>query len=56
MMAHVHQDNHFVALIVPDNADVHVDAALEKVRGALDPFGAQRRLGGVLRQEFQSVF
>ena len=55
-MPYVHHDNHFIAFVILDNADVHVDAALEKVRGALDPFGAQRRLGGVLRQEFQSVF
>ena len=45
-----------VALIVPDNADVHVDAALEKICGALNPLGAKRRVEGVLRQKFQFVF
>jgi hypothetical protein len=55
-MAHIYQDNHFVTFIIPDNADVHVDAALEQVCGALDPLGAQRRVGRILRQEFQLIF
>lgn len=55
-MAHIYQNNHFVALIVPDNADVHVDAALEQVCGALNPLGTQRRMGRILRQEFQFIF
>ena len=42
--------------IIPDNADVHVDAALEQVCGALNPLGAQRRVGRILRQEFQFIF
>ena len=55
-MPYVYQDNHFIAFIIPDNADVHVDAALEKVRGALNPLGTQRRMGRILRQEFQFIF
>ena len=55
-MAHIYQDNHFVAFIIPDNADVHVDAALEQVCGALNPLGTQRRMGRILRQEFQFIF
>ena len=46
-MPHINEDNQFVAFIVPDNADVHVDAALKKVFGSLDAFGPQRRVHGV---------
>ena len=55
-MPYVHQDNHFIAFVIPDNADVHVDAALKKVRGSLDTFGAQRRVGRIFGQKFQLVF
>ena len=55
-MPYVHQDNHFIAFVIPDNADIHVDAALEKVRGALDAFGPQRRMGRIFSQKFQLVF
>ena len=55
-MPYVYQDNHFIAFVIPDNADVHVDAALEKVRGALDAFGPQRRMGGIFSQKFQFIF
>ena len=55
-MPYVHQDNHFVAFVIPDNADVHVDAALEKIHGALDAFGPQRRMGRIFSQKFQLVF
>ena len=55
-MPYVHQDNHFVAFVIPDNADVHVDAALKKVRGSLDALGAQRRMGRIFSQKFQLVF
>ena len=40
MVPHIDEDNHFVALIVPDNADVHIDAALKQILGALDALGA----------------
>ena len=55
-MPYVHHDNHFIAFVILDNADVHVDAALEKVRGALDAFGPQRRMGRIFSQKFQLVF
>ena len=55
-MPYVHQDNHFVAFVIPDNADVHVDAALKKIRGSLDAFSAQRRMGRIFGQKFQLVF
>lgn len=55
-MPYVHQDNHFVAFVIPDNADVHVDAALKKVCGPLDAFGPQRRVGRIFGQKFQLVF
>ena len=44
------------AFVIPDNADVHVDAALKKVCGALDALGAQRRVGRIFSQKFQLVF
>ena len=56
MMPYIHQDNHFVTFVIPDNADVHVDAALKKVCGSLDAFGAQRRVGRIFGQKFQLVF
>lgn len=40
MVAHIDEDNHFVSFIIPDNADVHVDAALKQIPGALDALGA----------------
>lgn len=40
MVPHIDEDNHFVALVVPDNADVHVDAALKQIPGILDALGA----------------
>lgn len=55
-MPYVYQDNHFIAFIIPDNADDHVDAALEQVCGALNPLGAERLVGRILRQEFQFIF
>ena len=55
-MPYVHQNNHFVAFVIPDNADVHVDAALKKVRGSLDAFGAQRRMGRIFSQKDQLLF
>lgn len=40
MMSDVNQDNHSVTFIVPDNTDVHVDAALKQISRSLDAFGA----------------
>ena len=54
-MPYVHQDNHFIDFVIPDNADVHVYAALKKIRGSLDAFGAQRRMGRILGQKLQFV-
>ena len=40
MVSNIDEDNHFVAFIVPDNADVHVDAAFKQIPGTLDALGA----------------
>ncbi len=54
-MPHVNEDNQFVAFIVPDNADVHVDTAFKQIFGSLDAFGAQRRMNGVFSKKPQFV-
>lgn len=56
MIPYIHLDNHFITFVIPDNADVHVDAALDKIRGALDAFGAQRRMERIFSQKFQFIF
>ena len=44
MMTYIHQNDHSIAFIKPDNADVHVDAALKEIRGSLNAFCAEGRV------------
>lgn len=55
-MPYIHQNNHFTAFVIPNDADVHVDAALKKILGSLNAFGAQRGMGRIFSQEFQLGF
>ena len=50
-MPHIDQDNQRVPFIVPDDANVHIDAALEQILCALDAFGAERRMHGIFGKE-----
>ncbi|MEZ3504468.1 MAG: hypothetical protein K1W25_13615 [Lachnospiraceae bacterium] len=52
VMPHIYQDNHFVSFVIPDDTDVHVDAALKKVRGTFDAFGEQQRVERIFGQEY----
>lgn len=41
MMPYIYQNNHFVTFVIPDNTDIHVDAALKKICSPLDTFCSQ---------------
>ena len=56
MMPDIHDDDHFVTLIIPDDADIHVDTALKQTRNALDAFGTQGGVQGVFCQQLQFAF
>lgn len=40
MAPHIDEDSHFVALIVSNNANVHVAIAFKQISDALDALGA----------------
>lgn len=56
MVAYVQQKDEDVAFQPPDDADIHVDAALKQVIGSLNALGAQRRMGWILCQKNQLFF
>lgn len=41
MMPHIYHDDHGIALVEPDNTDIHVDTALKKVSYTLDTLCTQ---------------
>ena len=55
-MSHIDPNNHFVAFVIPDNADIHIDAAFKKIFSSLDAFGPQGRVKRVFGRELQLVF
>lgn len=55
MVAYVQQKGEDVAFQPPDDADIHVDAALEKPCTALDAFDAQGWMKRVFGQQAELV-
>lgn len=55
-MTYIRQDIHFIAFIVPNNSNIHVDTAFKKISCTLNSFGAQRRMEWIFGQEFQLAF
>lgn len=55
MVSDIYKDNHFITLIVPYNANVHVDAALEQIHGSFDTFSAEGWMHGILFQQLQFI-
>lgn len=51
MMSYIYQNHHFVTFVIPDNADIHIDAALKKIGSPLDAFGSQGWEGRIFSQE-----
>jgi hypothetical protein len=53
VVADVQKEDQLVAFIVPDDADIHVDAALKQVLGPLDALGAQGWVHGIFGEQLQ---
>ena len=41
-MAYIQEKNYLIPFVIPDYPNVHVDAALKKIRSTLYPFYSQR--------------
>ena len=51
MVPDVNMNNDLITLIIPDNEDVHVDAALKQIPGSLDALGAEGWVHGIFSQK-----
>ena len=51
MMADIDQNDQRIALIKPDDPNIHIDTEFEKISGSLDAFCTQRRVHGILRKK-----
>ena len=56
VVTNVQKNDHSVALIVPDDPDIHIHTAFEKTVGTLYSFGSQGWMKRVFRQENKPVF
>ena len=51
MMPYIYQNNHFITFVIPDNADIHIDAALKKIGSPLDMFCSQGWVERIFSQD-----
>lgn len=56
MMPYIYQNNHFITFVVPDNADIYINATFKKICSPLDTFSSQGWVGRIFSQELQFVF
>lgn len=56
MMTYIYQNNYFVAFVIPDNADIHIDVTLKKICSPLDTLCSKGWVGRVFSQKLQLVF
>jgi hypothetical protein len=55
VMPHVHEDNHYVTFIKPNNTNIHVDVTFKQISRSLYPLCTQGRVHGVFGKQLQLV-